>query len=722
MSQESIPQPPVPGYEELVYWGPPSVPFVPASALARPLTVTPPGAPADDVFAALERRLAATGPPAADVAAMPPSCRLLHATLADEASDKDVATVVWAEATPGIPASDAPRIGFKQAADGAVLMKQPRPGVVGADAPVTVFGAGSGRRSAVVSAERLAGEAAPATGAPRMLRLKGCGDLNLGWHHIELDAGGGPDARTAAAQWNATLAPAAVVATETQVRQLVQHVQPAPPAVAPVVASGTVQELRGCMFRETAVRELDCVHRANDALRAARPDGFALPAMEPAALWVYSPAAVDHRAVMAAGISAVKKRGATAGDASDAAVADGATLCLRRMSSRPLDWVPACAVFRCHGDRRLESHLLRGVDRLLKLLCATTPAAMARAATAWVAPRWPSARLESGGRVTPAGELLLGASDLLDDGTGAGTWAADNLVALSSLLDPDAKTPADLADVALPASIAADKASPWATMRAMFPSFAEEKRGVGWGGDDAAMGACLTQCWSRAAEALSRAASSSPNPDPRTSLLPALLRLMRRLGDEAATSMAALHSASLCWGTYDDVLGTHCNAHTNNFAVLAPPSPPATAASASADVQLLGLVDFDMAYTVRTEGDAAEVKTHQQNVQTEVGTLPLILARCPFVSNSGVGEYEDDSEAPSFEDAAGAPPGPSAAEFQAALQPWIVAARDALLWGYAEGRHAVRTGAAKTRSPAPVTAAERALVEVALLLTHNVIA
>jgi hypothetical protein len=66
--------------------------------------------------------------------------------------------------------------------------------------------------------------------------------------------------------------------------------------------------------------------------------------------------------------------------------------------------------------------------------------------------------------------------------------------------------------------------------------------------------------------------------------------LYRRLGLECGAVVKRLHAAGVSWGTYADLMGTHCNAHANNMVVQIP-----TAAAASG--RLLAPLDFDMAYT-----------------------------------------------------------------------------------------------------------------------------
>eukprot|EP00759_Apiculatamorpha_spiralis_P040324 PhF_6_TR38937/c0_g1_i1/m.58258 len=64
-----------------------------------------------------------------------------------------------------------------------------------------------------------------------------------------------------------------------------------------------------------------------------------------------------------------------------------------------------------------------------------------------------------------------------------------------------------------------------------------------------------------------------------------LVTLYKRLGREAKQILQATRAADISWGTYEDALGYHCNAHPNNLVVLEPGLP-----------RLLGPVDYDMAF------------------------------------------------------------------------------------------------------------------------------
>merc|ERR1711974_323017 len=67
-----------------------------------------------------------------------------------------------------------------------------------------------------------------------------------------------------------------------------------------------------------------------------------------------------------------------------------------------------------------------------------------------------------------------------------------------------------------------------------------------------------------------------------------LFYLYWQLGREAGLVARLMSQNDFLWGSYEDVLGTHCNAHTNNFVVL----PPASKFN-----RLLAPLDLDMAFT-----------------------------------------------------------------------------------------------------------------------------
>lgn len=70
----------------------------------------------------------------------------------------------------------------------------------------------------------------------------------------------------------------------------------------------------------------------------------------------------------------------------------------------------------------------------------------------------------------------------------------------------------------------------------------------------------------------------------------ALANLYWLLGWQTGTIVRAIHDANINWGTYEDLLGNHCNSHPNNLVVLQQPS----------NGFVLAPLDFDLAFTRET--------------------------------------------------------------------------------------------------------------------------
>jgi hypothetical protein len=72
-----------------------------------------------------------------------------------------------------------------------------------------------------------------------------------------------------------------------------------------------------------------------------------------------------------------------------------------------------------------------------------------------------------------------------------------------------------------------------------------------------------------------------------------------RFGREVGTKMRLLREARICWGTYQDAMGMHCNAHTNNLVLLPERvmSGDHKGRSVTQDAQFLAMLDLDMAFT-----------------------------------------------------------------------------------------------------------------------------
>jgi len=98
----------------------------------------------------------------------------------------------------------------------------------------------------------------------------------------------------------------------------------------------------------------------------------------------------------------------------------------------------------------------------------------------------------------------------------------------------------------------------------------------------------------------------------------ALGKLYARLGYETGFNLRVLHDAGLSWGTYEDALAHHCNAHANNLVIV----PPAKGKRASG--QLLAMLDFDMAFTSEEFKEFHKSNEGEDDVQKQFDDVLLM--------------------------------------------------------------------------------------------------
>jgi hypothetical protein len=218
-----------------------------------------------------------------------------------------------------------------------------------------------------------------------------------------------------------------------------------------------------------------------------------------------------------------------------------------------------CVVMRTLGNRRLGDHLLIGLERLL-------PHLLRAEASSRVAAAFPASR-RSGG----------------SDADVSATWWA--------VLTEEA--PADLY-ASLPREELREPPP--------FPSGPPQRWSARWRTD---------------AEALHRHLLAAP-------AAPSLLAAaMWAIGRQCGAALRLMHAREISWGTYVDELGTHCNAHSNNFVVLPEAHAP----------QLVAPLDLDMAFTRRSF--LRPEATWREWLALERNGLRMTLAGDPQV-NSGV--------------------------------------------------------------------------------------
>ncbi len=107
-----------------------------------------------------------------------------------------------------------------------------------------------------------------------------------------------------------------------------------------------------------------------------------------------------------------------------------------------------------------------------------------------------------------------------------------------------------------------------------------------------------------------------------------------RLGWECGRVMAALQRGGVCWGTFRDATGMHCNAHSNNFALIVQSARSAGAPS------LLAPLDLDFAFFARHAGPALG-----DQVQELLAMEPRALAMDLSCSPDSTGTKNDHTVA-----------------------------------------------------------------------------
>ncbi|KAJ4453714.1 putative Adenylyltransferase and sulfurtransferase MOCS3-1 [Paratrimastix pyriformis] len=200
-----------------------------------------------------------------------------------------------------------------------------------------------------------------------------------------------------------------------------------------------------------------------------------------------------------------------------------------------------CPVFHTLGDRRLGTHLLAGLERLLSALVDSVDVECIRRAAAaanrLVDPSSPTLTLLHTGAIRPPAQRLINFESLLLADPEAVRWRA-----------PQAGAP----PVGLPEVMQAH--------------------------------------WEAACPALQEWLGQGH----RANLGSLISRLYWRLGREAGAFNRLLRRNGISWGYFIDhsEFEPHCNSHPNNFVVL----PPALGERGHRRTQLLGPLDFDMAF------------------------------------------------------------------------------------------------------------------------------
>mmetsp|Transcript_21614 Transcript_21614/g.40034 ORF Transcript_21614/g.40034 Transcript_21614/m.40034 type:complete len:702 (+) Transcript_21614:50-2155(+) len=227
--------------------------------------------------------------------------------------------------------------------------------------------------------------------------------------------------------------------------------------------------------------------------------------------------------------------------------------------------VPACIVQQTHGDRRLGTHVMAGIELILPMILNT---AMLR--TDALLALFPAARtsLDAGGDPVVSTAALMSDHMMALEMVAAGVLEP-GAQGLSFDVPRDGTVLAPRANTVLPYRRLEPGVYPLQWTREGSREMSPEWREL-W--DQCAMeyNKCLEACVDESV----------------------LGYLFSRLGNDCGKIMRGMHDARVSWGTYQDEICIHesqwhCNAHANNVVVLSEES--------SAEM-FLGYLDLDMAF------------------------------------------------------------------------------------------------------------------------------
>lgn len=207
-----------------------------------------------------------------------------------------------------------------------------------------------------------------------------------------------------------------------------------------------------------------------------------------------------------------------------------------------------CGLYQTYGDKRLASHLLWGLELLLPLVFKEL------VPPPQVQPTTEDSSTETSSNEAPAYDPSW-CYARFDKGRVMGTEVLDT--GFAALEGADLLT--NLLELPIGASALNDLSSP-----PTLPQYA----------DTAAWSHIWDHNWT---QLLSN----------RDKLGNAFAAIYWSIGRQAGKIVRAIHDANINWGTYEDLLGNHCNSHPNNLLVLQQPS----------NSYFLAPLDFDLAFT-----------------------------------------------------------------------------------------------------------------------------
>jgi hypothetical protein len=181
--------------------------------------------------------------------------------------------------------------------------------------------------------------------------------------------------------------------------------------------------------------------------------------------------------------------------------------------------------------------------------------------------------------------------------------------------------------------------------------------------------------------------------DSGTNLGDVLAALYWELGLETGRILRLIHDSNINWGTYEDLLGNHCNSHPNNLVVLREPQ----------NSFLLAPLDFDLAFTrdtYRPQTCTVAEETEplwKELIEMEKNGMRLSLGGLSL--NSGV---------------------EGRADLPISIEPIRIALRDTMVLGFTAGYE----GNADPQLPRtkPLSIHFSSLIRLALIMSENIIA
>lgn len=245
------------------------------------------------------------------------------------------------------------------------------------------------------------------------------------------------------------------------------------------------------------------------------------------------------------------------------------------LDNAPFPSIPrCCGLFETYGDRRLCTHLLHGIEKLLPMLVP---------------------------------------EDIFKS----------QLTKFTSLFDPSRLT-GDESEPIMPTPVAAlcelPRAKDATKVPLEVPSLLSECLPFP---ENFSVDARWKPVWDQFANDLLNACKSSSSAN-----IP-LAYIYDRLGAEVGAILRIMHDNKISWGTFRDDLATHCNAHGNNVVVFPPAQP------GKDNAWWLGPLDFDMTFSRCEHWDEKSFET--EIVPVEFSSMKMTIGG-DSEANSGVSE------------------------------------------------------------------------------------